>query len=317
MPYTAHIRVGSLSFSLTCIAMRDAAGNFIGPALQWEDVTEQLDGQQQVEKLIANASSGKLDERIDTERYSGFMAQLGDGINQLLDSVVDPVNQCIDVMSRVSEGNLNTCMPEEYDGDFARLSEAVNTSIMNIRQMVEKITVSAAKVANASGEIAEGNDDLSKRTEDQAASLQETSASMEQMSGTVKQNATSAKEANQLADNATDKAKRGGNVVKNTVSAMAEINDASKKIADIIGVIDEIAFQTNLLALNAAVEAAGPGSRDEALLWLPVRCETWLSEVPVLPRKSKTLSKTVLPRWLKVRGWWMNPGTCWKKLSLP
>lgn len=84
---------------------------------------------------------------------------------------------------------------------------------------------------------------------------------MEQMTGTVKQNASSAKEANQLADNATDKAKRGGNVVKNTVSAMAEINDASKKIADIIGVIDEIAFQTNLLALNAAVEAARAGEQ--------------------------------------------------------
>jgi methyl-accepting chemotaxis protein len=175
--------------------------------------------------------------------------------------MVTPIGQCIDVMSQVADGNLNTTMPEDNTGEFARLSHAVNTSIVNIRNMVDKITQSSARVATASTEIAEGNNDLSQRVEAQASNLEETAASMEQMTATVRQNADNAKGANELSDDATKKASKGGEVVGQAVSAMAEINTASKKIADIIGVIDEIAFQTNLLALNAAVEAARAGEQ--------------------------------------------------------
>lgn len=261
LPFTTNVKVGELEFTLTCIAMRDASGNYIGPALQWVDITEQMDGQRQVETLIANASQGNLDHRIDTAAYSGFMAQLGDGVNGLLDAVVDPIRQCIEVMSSVAEGDLKQTMSEEAQGEFGELSNAVNSSIINLRDMVEKITSSSARVATASTEIADGNNDLSQRTESQASSLEETAASMEEMTATVRQNAESARSANTLANDATGKAKKGGQVVGQAVAAMAEINSASKKIADIIGVIDEIAFQTNLLALNAAVEAARAGEQ--------------------------------------------------------
>lgn len=261
MPYTADIKVGGLEFSLTCIAMYDAAGNYIGPALQWEDITEQMAGQRDVQGLIEAASEGRLDSRMDTAKYSGFMANLSEGINGLLDSMVAPLNNCKDVMSQVSTGNLKVNMPEDYKGDFAQLSDAVNTSITNLRDMVEKITASSARVASASGEIAEGNSDLSERTEEQAASLEQTAASMEEMTSTVKQNAESANSANRLSQDASTKAQKGGEVVKQTVKAMGEINKASKRISDIISVIDEIAFQTNLLALNAAVEAARAGEQ--------------------------------------------------------
>ncbi|WP_431769399.1 aerotaxis transducer Aer2 [Vibrio sinus] len=261
LPFSSDIAVGGLEFNLTCIAMHDASGEYIGPALQWEDITEQRDGQRQVEALIQKAIAGELDERIDTAVYSGFMKELGDGINNLLDTLVEPLGQCIDVMSKVATGDLNNTMSDTNKGEFGRLSEAVNTSITNISDMVEKITSSSARVATASTEIADGNNDLSQRVEAQASNLEETAASMEEMTATVRQNAENAKGANELADDAAQKASKGGSVVGQAVSAMSEINSASKKISDIIGVIDEIAFQTNLLALNAAVEAARAGEQ--------------------------------------------------------
>nr|WP_087022287.1 aerotaxis transducer Aer2 [Thaumasiovibrio subtropicus] len=261
LPFTSEIKVGGLEFRLTCIAMRDASGEYIGPALQWEDITEQRDGQRQVESLIQNAIVGRLDDRIDTSAYSGFMAELGDSVNSLLEAIVEPIRQCTSVMTQVADGDLKTSMSEDSEGDFAKLAEAVNTSIINLRNMVDKITSSSARVATASTEIAEGNNDLSQRVEAQASNLEETAASMEEMTTTVKQNAESAKGANGLANDAAEKARKGGEVVGHAVSAMSEINTASKKISDIIGVIDEIAFQTNLLALNAAVEAARAGEQ--------------------------------------------------------
>jgi len=261
LPFSSNIKVGSLEFNLTCIAMHDSSGGYMGPALQWQDITEQQDGQRQVESLIQKAIDGDLSERFDTSKYSGFMAELGEGINSLLEAIVEPVGQCIDVMTQVADGNLNSNIPQDNKGEFGRLAEAVNTSILNLRNMVEKITTSSARVATASTEIAEGNDDLSQRVEAQASNLEQTAASMEEMTATVKQNAQNAKGANDLSDDAAAKASKGGAVVGQAVSAMAEINNASKKISDIIGVIDEIAFQTNLLALNAAVEAARAGEQ--------------------------------------------------------
>lgn len=261
LPFSSNVAVGVLEFNLTCIAMHDSQGNYIGPALQWVDITEQQDGQRQVESLIQKAIEGDLNERINTENYSGFMKELGDGINNLLDTIVQPLGECIEVMSQVADGDLNNSMSDENKGEFGRLSDAVNTSILNLRNMVDKITQSSARVATASEEIAEGNNDLSQRVEAQASNLEQTAASMEHMTETVRKNADNAKGANNLAENATRKATKGGEVVGHAVSAMSEINSASKKIADIIGVIDEIAFQTNLLALNAAVEAARAGEQ--------------------------------------------------------
>ncbi|ASG05988.1 methyl-accepting chemotaxis protein [Vibrio anguillarum] len=261
LPFSSNIKVGALQFNLTCIAMHNHKGEYIGPALQWIDITEQQDGQYQVESLIQKAIAGQLNERIDTTVYSGFMRELGEGINNLLDTLVSPLAQCIDVMSKVADGDLNTKMEEGSQGEFGQLQNAVNTSIANLRDMVEKITISSARVATASTEIAQGNNDLSQRVEAQASNLEETAASMEEMTATVRQNADNAKGANDLASDAAKKASKGGEVVGQAISAMSEINRSSKKIADIIGVIDEIAFQTNLLALNAAVEAARAGEQ--------------------------------------------------------
>jgi methyl-accepting chemotaxis protein len=145
--------------------------------------------------------------------------------------------------------------------ELGQLMQALATMRLNLEDVVSKVLAGAETLATASAEIAQGDNDLSSRTEQQASSLEETAASMEQLGATVKQNADSAQQANQLAKSASTIAVQGGEAVSQVVSTMKDINDASRKIADIIGVIDSIAFQTNILALNAAVEAARAGEQ--------------------------------------------------------
>jgi methyl-accepting chemotaxis protein-1 (serine sensor receptor) len=153
--------------------------------------------------------------------------------------------------------------------------------------LIGQVRTSADSIATASAQIAQGNNDLSSRTEEQASALEQTAASMEQLSSTVKQNADNARQTNQLAQGASAVAIKGGNVVGQVVDTMKGINDSSKKIADIIGVIDGIAFQTNILALNAAVEAARAASKVAASRSWPLRCATSLAAPPMRPGRSR------------------------------
>ena len=261
LPAKAEIKVAGLEFEVNATAILDGQGNLLGNMVEWKDITEQKDAERQMQNLIVSASAGDLSQRIDSSSYDGFMRNLSDGINQLLNAVVDPIQEGTRVMSALADGDLSQNMNGEFQGEFAVLQEAIDTSVNNLRGMVGDIRSSASAITSGAGEIAQGNQDLSQRTEEQASSLEETASSMEQLTGTVKQNADNANQANQLASGAREQAEKGGTVVGNAVSAMAEINSSSKKIADIISVIDEIAFQTNLLALNAAVEAARAGEQ--------------------------------------------------------
>ncbi len=165
------------------------------------------------------------------------------------------------VMNALADGDLSKNMVGEYTGDFAALKDAVNSTVGKLRGMVQQITDASSSINASAEEIAKGNVHLSDRTANQAASLEETAASTEELDSTIKQNANNAEEANQLAAGARQQAERGGTVIGTAITAMGAINTASKQIADIIGVIDEIAFQTNLLALNASVEAARAGEQ--------------------------------------------------------
>ncbi|AVR96803.1 methyl-accepting chemotaxis protein [Pseudoduganella armeniaca] len=159
------------------------------------------------------------------------------------------------------EGDLTRRLPETGGLEFAGVARSFNTFIAQLQDIVRQVATGSASISAASEEISSGNRDLSARTEDQAASLEETAASMEEITGTVKQTADNADRANRLASQASDVATRGGNVIGDVVAKMNAISDASKKIVDITGVIDGIAFQTNILALNAAVEAARAGEQ--------------------------------------------------------
>ncbi len=165
------------------------------------------------------------------------------------------------IMELIASGDLTRTMEGNFTGEFGVLRDAVVLTINNLREIVGKITEAVELITTASGEIAAGNTNLSQRTEEQASSLEETASSMEELSSTVKQNAENAKQANQMAAAASVIAVKGGEVMNEVVSTMSGINEASRKIVDIISVIDGIAFQTNILALNAAVEAARAGEQ--------------------------------------------------------
>jgi methyl-accepting chemotaxis protein len=169
----------------------------------------------------------------------------------------DPI-EAAQAMHQVSQGNLALQLPAAPAGSVMHaLAEMVQT----LQRTVSAVRQSTEGIGHAAAEIAAGNTDLSNRTEQAASSLEETASSMEQLTGTVRQSADAARMANQLASSAAEVAQRGGEVVGQVVHTMDEINHASRKIADIIGVIDGIAFQTNILALNAAVEAARAGEQ--------------------------------------------------------
>jgi methyl-accepting chemotaxis protein len=164
----------------------------------------------------------------------------------------------IDVMAALARGELGVRVPAAPAGS---LVEGVGRMVQAMRATVAQVHSSSDSISTASAEIATGNHDLSVRTEETASQLQQAASSMMQLTGTVNQSADSARQANQLAASAAEVAQRGGQVIAEVVSTMEQINDSSKKIADIIGVIDGIAFQTNILALNAAVEAARAGEQ--------------------------------------------------------
>jgi methyl-accepting chemotaxis protein len=190
------------------------------------------------------------------------------------------------VMTAMAGGDLTTRMEGVYTGEYAKLSESVNGCTDRLKDVVTEIRAAAVSVASASTQIAQGNNDLSSRSQEEASSLEETAASVEEMTATVKQNAENARQASQVAKGAREHAEKGGAVVSSAVTAMQGINASSKKIADIIGVIDEIAFQTNLLALNAAVEAARAGEQGRGFAVVA-------TEVRNLAQRSATAAKEI------------------------
>lgn len=261
LPCSWELKVGSAEFSVSAVALKNSEGQHLGAAIEWIDTTDENDYQQQLDQLIRAAAKGDLDGRIQTTKYSGSMAELGASINELMDAVVSPVNAAIYVAERLAEGDLCNKIDGDYSGQFKALSNAINSSLSNLHGMVGGIREASTNVFSAAREIAQGNNDLSYRTEAQASSLEETASAMEQLTTTVQQNADNAAEATKLANHVMDRASNGGAVVADAVTAMKDIKTSSNKIADIISVIDEIAFQTNLLALNAAVEAARAGEQ--------------------------------------------------------
>jgi methyl-accepting chemotaxis protein len=212
--------------------------------------------------VIQAALSGAGDRHISMDGKTGNLELLACSINQLIDSVSTTVAETMQVVQQAVAGDLTSRMKvDDKSGHFKTLAVSVNSMIQSMMEVVTGLTKTSHEVQLGAEEISRGNLDLSKRTEEQASSLEETAASMEQMTSTVKNNADNAAQASELAKAAREQAERGGRVVGSAVAAMSEINAAGKKIADIIGVIDEIAFQTNLLALNAAVEAARAGEQ--------------------------------------------------------
>ena len=196
------------------------------------------------------------------------------------------VAEAQEVLGRLAGNDLTREMTGTYAGELEKIKTSINAVVHNLSHTIGSVRTAVESVTTAAEEITKGNEDLAQRTSEQAGSLEETSASMEEMTSTVKQNADNAKQANQLAANARETADKGGSVTKRAVDAMGEINKSSNKIADIITVIDEIAFQTNLLALNAAVEAARAGEHGRGFAVVA-------AEVRNLAQRSATAAKEI------------------------
>ncbi len=215
----------------------------------------------EIEIIVTASSQGDFSKRANTDAFEFMFKDMLTHLNKLVETSEVGFNDVLRIASALAQGDLTQEIIKDYPGTFGVAKDAMNGIVENLKTLLQDIKDSADTISTASQEIAEGNNDLSARTERQAASLEETAASMQELTSTVQTNSENAKYANEIALSSSDIARKGVDVVNQVVSTMKDINESSRKIVDIIAVIDGIAFQTNILALNAAVEAARAGEQ--------------------------------------------------------
>ncbi len=240
----------------------------------------------EIAELIEGVAAGDLSKRLALEGKEGFYRTVSDGLNRLTETVETVIADLGSILAALAEGDVSRRVTKSYTGAFQKLRTDLNTTVARLAEIVGQISAASDQIAAAAGEVSVGSTDLSERTEQQASSLEETAASMEQLGATVRASAENAQRANRMAADAREAAEGGGRVAGSAIEAIKGIEESSRKITDIIGVIDEIAFQTNLLALNAAVEAARAGEAGKGFAVVA-------QEVRVLAQRSAQASKEI------------------------
>lgn len=257
----SEFEVGSRTLSITANAITNENGERTGTVVEWLDRTSEVAIEKEIAEIINAASNGDFAQRLSIHGKEGFFLRVSEGLNHIMEQTNTAVGDLVQLFASLSEGDLTRQIDRDYSGDFARLKQDANKTVTNLREIIDKIQHSSTLIARAADEISSGNQDLSSRTEEQASSLEETASSIEEITQIVRSSEDNSNKAASMTQKATEIAREGDRSVEQTSVAMNAIAEASNKIANIIGVIDEIAFQTNLLALNAAVEAARAGEQ--------------------------------------------------------
>ncbi|WP_430736469.1 methyl-accepting chemotaxis protein [Pseudomonas anguilliseptica] len=287
--FNTQIEVGGRTFALIANPVFSDSGERLGAVVEWNDRTIEVAVEREVADLVNAAADGDFTRRLEMGNKSGFLLNLATGLNQLVETADRGLQDVVRMLSALAQGDLTQRITDQYQGTFGQLKDYSNETAVSLTRMLGQIRESADTIYTAANEISVGNTDLSSRTEEQASSLEETASSMEELTSTVKLNADNARQANSLAMNASEVASDGGQLVERVVQTMSSINDSSRKISDIIGVIDGIAFQTNILALNAAVEAARAGEQGRGFAVVAAEVRNLAQRSAAAAKEIKTL----------------------------
>ncbi|MBV5308437.1 methyl-accepting chemotaxis protein [Chromatium okenii] len=259
--YTASIVTGGRHFNLIANPVFNRIGARLGTVVEWSDRTAEVAAERELDALLTAVAQGDFNQRLSLDGKHGFFCDIAVGMNKLTEIVAQMFDDLAHVLKALAQADLTCTIESVYQGRFADLKTDTNATIERLRGVVGQISAVTNTINIVAREIAAGNTDLSQRTEEQVNSLKNTARVLNEFKLSIEYTADNAKRASTFARNANDQAMVGGQLVTRVVDTMGAIQTASKNIADIISVIDSIAFQTNILALNAAVEAARAGEQ--------------------------------------------------------
>ncbi|MCH8178860.1 MAG: chemotaxis protein [Proteobacteria bacterium] len=250
--YRTQIKIAGRTFALVATPVIDAQGVRTGTVVEWGDRTQEVATEEEIANVVAAAASGDFTSRVSLQGKEGFFASLGNGVNQIMDTSEQGLNDVANLLSAFASGDLGHRIERDYAGLFQKVKEAGNETADQLTRVLGEVRSAAAALTGAASQVSATAQSLSQAASEQAASVEQTTDAVDLMSASISQNSDNAKVTDSMATKASREAGDGGSAVSQTVTAM-------KQIAAKISIVDDIAYQTNLLALNAAIEAARAG----------------------------------------------------------